>query len=170
MILLLASLAALAAPEPVVDRMALVLVRVLAYDASLEPSGPLKIGVFPASSADGVAVITTLNGLAGVTVAGRPIGAPRALAGDDLPRELAGLDAVVVCTGADEQLAALAVAARAAHVPLLTVRAEYVGRGAALGVRADGPRLTLLVDLGEAVAQGSAFSADMLQLAERVDR
>jgi hypothetical protein len=166
--------AAYAAPLPPVERATLVLVRALSYDRSITGSAALRIAVIlPSADPEvGNMVMKVVDELRGVTVAGRPIDAPVRLTSSetDWATALRSVDAVVLCPGIEGELPEIKAAARQIDVLLLSLEPAYVGRGAALGVKLDGSKLELRVDLTEASQQGASFAGELLELAHRVDQ
>ncbi len=185
--LVLSALAVLllsAAPVDAVDmevpvgRQVPLLTRVLAFDRSLEGSGPLVVALVyqernRESRAARDAFEAALRGQA-LAVHGRPVRvAPVAVTSvSGLAGRLhqAGADAAYVAPLRGLDAGAVGRAASGAGVLSLTGVREYVSGGVAVGVGLRGGRPEILINRRAARAAGADLSARLLQLATTVDR
>lgn len=175
MLLVCWMLGARAAEPAVADRSTLVLVRALSYDRQLSRrTGELRVAVVydPARLRDAEAARAVLDGLVGVTVGGRALGAPTLVSIGGLTpwgERLAGFDVALLCSGIDTELPEIVDAARALDLTTLSLDPAFVGRGAAIGVSVEGSRLVLRVDRVAATEEGADLSGELLEIARLVE-
>jgi hypothetical protein len=164
------------------DKQALVLVRVLAYDRHVAKRAgrQVVIGVVrddgdPASRRAASAMAAALREVSkGLTVAGRPVTVVELPAGELLSDRLRDLEvtALYLSSGLDDELARIIAAARARPCLTFSDRPSYLRHGLAvvLGTDAKKRRITIQIDLAAATAQGAKLAAELLRVAEIVRR
>lgn len=181
-LLLVLAGSATAAADPAIDKQALVLVRVLAYDRHVAKRAGRQVvigvvrddgdpGSRRAASAMAAALRTVSKGL---TVAGRPVTVVELAAGELLSDRLRDLEvtAIYISSGLDSELARITAAARSRPCLTFSDRPSYLRHGLAvvLGTDEQKRRITIQIDLAAATAQGAKLAAELLRVAEIVKR
>ena len=163
--------------EVPVSRQVPLLTRVLAFDRSLEGSGPLLVALVyqppnRESRAARDAFVAALQGQA-LTVHGRSVRvasvAVTSAAGLKAQLREVGADAAYIAPLRGLGARAVGRAASEAGVLSLTGVREYVTQGVAIGVGLRGGRPEILLSRGAAEAAGADLSARLLQIATTVD-
>lgn len=187
---LLAALAAIlflgqptaARADNAMDKQALVMVRVLAYDRLVGQRAGKRvvIGVVrdPANASSRRAADAMAYALRAVsqnlTVAGKPIVVVDLMAGGTLADRLRVLQvsALYLAPGLERELDFIATAARVHACLTFSDRSSYLRHGLAVALGTDGQkrRITISVDLAAAREQGAMLAAELLRVAEVVKR
>jgi hypothetical protein len=156
-------------------RLAPVVARILSYERTLPTrAGPVvDIVVLFAngngqSQAEARAYTDVLSRMSGSTVQGLPIRAVAVgFSTSALQTAIAGgADVVVVCSGLETQVPAIAQASRARQVLTVGLMRDHVQQATSIAVVLEDGRPKIVTHLGHARAEGMQFSSQLLRLSE----
>lgn len=156
-------------------RLAPVVARILSYERTLPTrAGPVvDIVVLYASGsaqsqAEARAYTDVLSRMSGSTVQGLPIRAVAiGFSSSSLQTAIAGgADVIVVCSGLETQVPAIAQAARARQVLTVGLMRDHVQQATSIAVVLEDGRPKIVTHLGHARAEGMQFSSQLLRLSE----
>jgi hypothetical protein len=156
---------------------AVVLVRVLSYDANLKRRAgtDIVVGVVAkpgnaASQSAASAMVRAFRGLERVKVLGLPLKATQLLystpAALSNAIESQGIDALYLCAGLDGDLGGILGVTRNRKVITMASAEEQLHKGASVGVFVIDEQPTIVVNLASAKSEGAALGSDVLRLAK----
>jgi hypothetical protein len=157
------------------DRLAPIVARVLSYERTLAGRAGQAVDVIVlfdkanrTSAEEAKAFEAAFESLGGTTVQGLPLHAQMvAHGGTALERALAGGgDVVLICSGLEASLPAIAKDARGHHALTIGVRREHVQSVTSLAVIIESDKPKILANLSNASAEGVQLSAQLLRRSE----